>query len=139
KTIHANAATGEAKLAQTLRNRICPAATLGANVTHPFLGGTPTFDEGRHHDKARRIAIAWKDEHVELGVAPDRTEIAGIGSAEIPDRWPSPQDKAIKLAGIHLAPYGTPAAITLGERKTWQFELLTHGLSVLSHCLRECA
>ena len=53
-------------------------------------------------DDRRRLSHRGKDQHVELGIAPDRGQITRIGGVKVPHHRPAPQHDGIEAAGRDL-------------------------------------
>ena len=77
---------------------------LGPHVGDPVLRALPVVGEHRRIDEGGRLARQRKHQHVELGVAADRAEVAGVGDVEVPHRRPAAQHEAIeaRVAAISL-------------------------------------
>src|SRR5262249_51609433 len=122
-------------LAPVKPNSTSRSATLSPKVAR--LGRTsaraaPVVGEDRRIDERGRLAVAGKDEHVELGIAADRAEVARIGDVEVPHRRPAAQDQAIEGARVHLLAHRRPAPVALLERGRGIFHELAHGGSLSS-------
>ena len=121
--VHADPAAVELELLDAAGDRVRPGLGARADVAHPVLRRAPAFEEGRHlHDRGG-LALGREHQHVELGVAADRREVAGVGGVEVPHGRPAPQHDGVEVARRHLLAHGGPAPVTLGEREAGEFEV----------------
>ena len=107
---------------------------LRPHVGDPVLRAFPVFGEHRRIDEAGRLARQRKNQHVALGVAADRAEVARVGDVEVPHGRPAAQDEAIELARRHLGADRSPAAVALGERERRIFGELAHAGFLVGLC-----
>ena len=115
-----------------LATEVRPGLGARPHVADPVLRGAPAFEEGRHlHDRGR-LAARREYQNVELGVAADRAEIAGVGGVKVPHRRPAPQHDGVEIALGHLRAHGGPAPVALLQRETGKFKCGAHGLSSYS-------
>ena len=74
--------------------------------------------------------IGGKDQHVVLGVAADRRQIARVGGVEVPHHRPAPQHDGVEAAGRHLLPHRGIAPVAFGQREARKLERGTHEVSL---------
>ena len=134
KAVHADAAALEFQLLDALGDAVGPGALARPDVADPILRAAPAFQEGRHQHEAGRIALAREHQHVEFGIAADRTEIARIGDAEVPHQRPAPQHQAIEIARRHVVTHRGPAPVALAQRQPGEFESVAHVLLRYAAC-----
>ena len=130
ETVHSDLAALELQLLDAACNGIGPGLGARADVAHPILRRVPAVQERRHLDDRRRLPHRGKDQHVELGVAADRRQIARVGGVEVPHHRPAPQHDGVEAAGRHLLPHGGIAPVTFGQREARKFERGAHECSL---------
>jgi hypothetical protein len=99
------------------------------SLTQSWAAG-PAVQERGHLDDRGRLAYGREDQHVELGIAADRRQIARIGRVEVPHHGPAPQHDGVEAAGRHLLPHGGIAPVALGEREARKLERGAHVYSL---------